>query len=403
MPPGSGAATIDHAVPFHRSMRYPVVEASKWPTAVQSDAEGHAIPARSSLFAPATFGLAMIDHVVPFHCSISVRHGLEPDPLSDRPTATQPIVVRHETLLSLAFVEPVGFGLATTDQPVPFHRMLSVREAFVALMYEPAAKHALELVHDTPSRVPAEPPAGFGLGRGAQLVPFQRSTSGRKFVPSEAVPTAKHSVLVPQETAERLLCCKPAGSAASTTDQELPFHCSMSSESAPLRSEPLEEVAPTAKQRVGVAHAISRSSPVASLVLPAGSGAGTNDHLVPVPSPTNGRAWPRCCSKVPTPKQLVVVGHVTPSKRARAGDAMFGLGLIDQPGVVAAGAAETSNPVAVTPTRITHIRPDRRRRRMVPPVAPSAVPNLLPGAGDSTCPTAIVGGRHGAAGTDNYR
>src|SRR4051812_23323232 len=97
-PPGSGGGTIDHAVPFHRSITYPAAVPSKWPTAVQSDAEGQATPTRSSLGSPATLGLATMDHVVPSHCSISVRHVSKNIPVSVRPTATQRVVLAHEML-----------------------------------------------------------------------------------------------------------------------------------------------------------------------------------------------------------------------------------------------------------------------------------------------------------------
>ena len=59
-------------------------------------------------------GPATIDQDVPFHRSISGLSTAEP------PTAKQFVVLKHDTRQELD-VEPAGFGLATSDQLVPFH------------------------------------------------------------------------------------------------------------------------------------------------------------------------------------------------------------------------------------------------------------------------------------------
>src|SRR5215469_16144236 len=72
-PPGLGVGWMLQLVPFHRSARFPVLEA---PAAMHADADVQATPLRTPL--PwGGLGVAWIDQRVPFHRSAS---GPAPDP-----------------------------------------------------------------------------------------------------------------------------------------------------------------------------------------------------------------------------------------------------------------------------------------------------------------------------------
>jgi hypothetical protein len=199
---------------------------------VQSDETEQETPESWMNSAPATLGLAMIDHAVPFHRSMSVFCVVGFVSSCVAPTATQRVLVGHETLRKELSLTPGGFGLATTDQTTPFHCSTSVcARCVVSLMSSPTAKHVVPL-HETSSKKPG-PPAGFGLVTRDQLVPFQRTTNGLDSVPSYANPTAKHVVPSRHVIPERLPATRPGGFAASTTDHAVPFHRSMRVEYTP--------------------------------------------------------------------------------------------------------------------------------------------------------------------------
>src|SRR5437762_764419 len=107
---------------------------------------------------PFGIGLGTADHLLPFHRSTSGTVG---DAALVRllPTAVQLCGVAHETATSaLAIV--CGFdGLATTDQPRPFHRSISGRVCPVSVIRLPTAKHVAvtrarprPVAQETPSR-----------------------------------------------------------------------------------------------------------------------------------------------------------------------------------------------------------------------------------------------------------
>jgi hypothetical protein len=88
-----GLVISDHVEPFQRWMMVAGVGLSTLPTAKQSP-EIHVTPLSALPVAPAGFGLATIDHAVPFQRSMSVLIWLfEPE----RPTAKQFVAERHET------------------------------------------------------------------------------------------------------------------------------------------------------------------------------------------------------------------------------------------------------------------------------------------------------------------
>ena len=81
-------------------------------------------------------------------------------------------------------------GLETMLQPLPFQRSIRVLLPLLELV-NPTAQALLAEVASTSRSSP--PPDGSGLGEMRQLVPFQRSITGRRMgrVPVSARPTAQ--------------------------------------------------------------------------------------------------------------------------------------------------------------------------------------------------------------------
>src|SRR5437870_2835265 len=117
------------------------------------------------------------------------------------------------------------------------------------------AKQLVVLVHDKPVRLLHGEPVGLGLGTIAQLVPFHHSTSvsnsvsrGPSVWPNH--PTAKQLVVLVHDTPRRTLDGTPDGLGLETIAQLAPFHCSIR---VTMPYELLSE-SPTAKQLVVLAH-----------------------------------------------------------------------------------------------------------------------------------------------------
>ena len=137
-----GLGTIDHLAPFQRSTRVwtgggvhsgavvghddPLL---KLPTAKQFIVLVHEMLARLLESAP-WLGLTTIDHVAPFQRSMSV---LAKDLVDEPPTATQNVVLEHDTPDSVLAVAPGAFGLGTTVQPDPVGCSTSVAVVPVAV------------------------------------------------------------------------------------------------------------------------------------------------------------------------------------------------------------------------------------------------------------------------------
>src|SRR6186713_607170 len=107
------------------------------------------------------FGLAATDQLVPFHRSMSV---LEVKASPELPTAKQLLTDGQWTASSLLMASTLG--LATIDHAVPFQRTASVF-VVVPLTYSPTAMHIVAVGHDTPESRRALP--GFGLATTDQL------------------------------------------------------------------------------------------------------------------------------------------------------------------------------------------------------------------------------------------
>ena len=120
---GTGCATSDQLVPFQRSMIPGAETLPLEPTAKQLVVLRHATPC-SPLAAGSGLGLVLTAQLVPFQRSMNVCT----DVLLYRtvPTAKQLVVLGHDRSSSQLLVAPAGFGLATIDHAVPFHRSTSV-------------------------------------------------------------------------------------------------------------------------------------------------------------------------------------------------------------------------------------------------------------------------------------
>jgi hypothetical protein len=91
------------------------------------------------------------------------------------PTAMQPVVLVHATLVSVANVRLPGFGLTASDHAEPFQRSMSVF-GLAPVVTSPTAKQLVVLGHETLAKLLTPAPEGFGLETTDHCVPFQRST-----------------------------------------------------------------------------------------------------------------------------------------------------------------------------------------------------------------------------------
>src|SRR5437016_633898 len=148
----------------------------------------------------AGFGLATTDHALPFHRSVSVVVASPRVPAV--PTAKQNVALTHDApdneLPSVEWPGRMRLGLGTIDHVLPFHRSVSVRAPSPLL---PTAKQLVVPVHDTSASALTAPPDGLGLGTIDHALPFHRSTSVRSFAPGlPDCPTAKQLVVLGHAT-----------------------------------------------------------------------------------------------------------------------------------------------------------------------------------------------------------
>ena len=111
--PGGREGTAGRVSYAYRSMSAKsLAGVAQYPTAAQVVVLGHDTPSRAASVAPLGFGLATIDQLVPFHCSTNV---LKCEFVKLEPTAKQLVVLGHGTLPKEPFGGPNGFGLGATD------------------------------------------------------------------------------------------------------------------------------------------------------------------------------------------------------------------------------------------------------------------------------------------------
>ena len=85
------------------------------------------------------FGDGTIDQFVPFQCSVNVLIEIVVAVnVEEKPTAVQSVAVAHDTPVRLGRNTPVGLGLGTIDQVVPFQ--CSVRVLAVVFDVEDATE-----------------------------------------------------------------------------------------------------------------------------------------------------------------------------------------------------------------------------------------------------------------------
>jgi hypothetical protein len=219
------------------------------PTAIQIDV--HETPLRA-LLVVLEFGLETTDHAVPFHCSTRVSPTV---PLPVWPTAVQAVADVHETPAKLERM----FGVATIDQDVPFHCSTRV-DTLLDVLAPPTAVQFEAEVHETPERLYVVPVDGLGLGTTDQVVPFHCSIRDP--------PTAMQAEAEVHDTPSR-----PPELGLGTTDQVVPFHCSIRDDTEKGAVCMVE--LPTAVQAVADEHETATSLELPTL------GLGTIDHVDP--------------------------------------------------------------------------------------------------------------------------
>ena len=155
---GKGCALQD--VPFH--MAAPALE----PTASQKLAETH-----DTVPTPTDGGRACSCHDLPFHCSAAgALSGL-------LTTASQKCAETHDTPLSSASVEPAGPGVSCGRHEAPFHTSASGTRAAELVLLKPTASQNVADRHDTLPSPAVVTPAGLGTGCNFQECPRHTSAS----------------------------------------------------------------------------------------------------------------------------------------------------------------------------------------------------------------------------------
>jgi len=255
---------IVHRVPFHRSAR--VVPEFEAPTAVQ--AEGAEQETARNPPPVAGLGDGTMRHFTPFHRSASVATGFPA--LSVRaPTAMQVDGPVQATPPSrVAPWAPGGFGVGWMRHAVPFQRSASVVPIPELSKETPVVVQAEGEVQDTGPMKTACAPAGAGMGRILQAVPFHRSASG---LGCPGPPMAMQNDPVRHDTPPKTLPCAPEGVGVGWTRQAVPFHRSARGTEMPARL----VVWPTAVHDEGDVHETMDNIPGGSV------GVGRMLHRVP--------------------------------------------------------------------------------------------------------------------------
>jgi len=202
--PRLGPYVTVQLVPFQTSTRptiTPVEVSRDVPKPTQLVESVQETLARES--APFSLGVVSIDQLVPSQDSTSICWYEQADaPHSvSAPTAMQLVALVHETLPSASLLEG-GEGVDITDQVVPSQdsiRGLSVGEVPLTLA-KPTATQSVVLTHDTLPR--SLPSPGLGLGTTDQTDPFQDSASVVAALLS--FPTAMQKVVLVHDTLLRL-------------------------------------------------------------------------------------------------------------------------------------------------------------------------------------------------------
>jgi len=300
-PDGLVVVTAAQVVPFHCSTN--VVPVALLPTAVQVDVFEHdTATSRSSVVGS---GDAVIVQAIPFQCSVNVlRERDVGESVIEDPTAVQSVGFGHDTpLRRLRDNRPVGFGLVTIVQVVPFQCSVNVCSTTFEAEVVVEVPTAMQLAgdgHDTPSSSAVVfVPVGRGVDTIDQVVPFQCSARLVSDVDVEEIPTAAQSVTLAHDTPLNAVSSEPVGFGDATVDQLTPFHRSINT--SVVESDTFVEE-PTAKQSVAVGH----DTPFNESYTPVGLEVATTVQLVPFQCSANAASF-----DVPTALQSVTLGQDT--------------------------------------------------------------------------------------------
>ena len=211
----------------YRSARGTSTVALLEPTAVQVDIDVQDTPLNSLELTPSGVGVGWMVQLDPVQCSANgvegptmCGEGLVADP----PTAVQAEAEAHDTELRELKALPGGLGEGWIVQLVPFQRSTRVVDAVAVLLYvAPTAMQAVAEVHNTPLNKAS---VGLGVVWIDQLVPFQRSTNVPRVVRLDHPPTAVHAVAELHDTLSSSLFVAPAGAGVDRMDQVVPFQAS---------------------------------------------------------------------------------------------------------------------------------------------------------------------------------
>jgi hypothetical protein len=234
------------------------------PTAMQADADVHDTPPSA---APpcGRLGVAWMVHLVP--SQRSARVVASPELFTDIPVVVHADGDVQDTDPMKTACAPAGAGIGRILQDLPFQRSASGIGLGVLKPEPPAAMQNDCVGHDTPPKLTPGAPVGLGVGWICHRVPFHRSAK----VLALETPTAVQDEAVVHETPTR-----PPGGRAGVGRmlQSVPFHCS-------ARNPPTSfglEVPPTAMQDL----ADVQSTPKRPLAAaPARLGVDWIAHVVP--------------------------------------------------------------------------------------------------------------------------
>lgn len=112
------------------------------------------------------------------------------------PTATHEVADPQDTALNRLFVAPAGAGVARSFQLLPFQRSASTNWWRVFRENHPTAMHRVAGLQATPVREACVVPTGLGVLWAVQVEPFQTSASVTVSLgfADPALPTATQSV-----------------------------------------------------------------------------------------------------------------------------------------------------------------------------------------------------------------
>ena len=143
---------------------------NSYPVAVQEIAEGHDTASSMRSAAPV---MCCSTQLVPFQCSTSGSFRL---PVRVEPMAVHELAAAQDTESRMGEELLGSCGVAWMAQAVPFQRSMNGTDCVGLLPRSPMATQSEGAGQDTSSSEASLLPGG-GVGRTAQLVPFQASAS----------------------------------------------------------------------------------------------------------------------------------------------------------------------------------------------------------------------------------